>query len=169
MIIGKTRTNQPVECGQEFEDALLDSETSLENIVDKNGHPRFIEGDITIEEIAGVTQTYGKWSLSGTHLLIVLGLSVANATELTANQTLAFVNVPEWIFNKIKPLFASVIASRQALLFYADNFTTQEGGFNVRLGDTGHEKELVIRNGSNITLTANRNTRIDIDYLIDNE
>lgn len=141
----------------------------FENIVDKDSHPRFIEGNIEITTITGVSKTFGKWSLSGSHLLIVLGISVENAVELGSNQTLAYVNVPEWIFNKIKPLFASVIATQEKLLFYADNFTTQEGSFNVRLGDIGHEKELVIRNGAILTLTANRNARIVIDYLIDNE
>lgn len=141
----------------------------FEHIVDKDGHKRFIEGDITMETIAGVTQKYGKWSLSGTHLMIVLSYSADNATEFNVNQTLAYVKVPEWIFDKIAPIFASVIASYDAITYFADNFSTQSSAINVRLGETGHAKELVIRHSGALTLTANRSTRIEIDYLIDNE
>ena len=50
----------------------LENVKVFENIVDKDGHKRFIEGDITFENITGVSKVYGKWSLSGNHLMIVI-------------------------------------------------------------------------------------------------
>lgn len=58
---------------------------AFEDIVDKNGNPRFIEGTITPETISGITFTYCKWSLSGTHLMIVLAGTCKNVT--LANNT----------------------------------------------------------------------------------
>ena len=64
----------------------------FENIVDNQGNTRFIEGDITIQEVSGVSKLFGKWSLSGSHLLIVLALGIANATEIINGTTIAKMN-----------------------------------------------------------------------------
>ena len=113
MIIGKTRTNQPVESSKEFDDKvkylplpatseqggkvlavnsggtgyqLKDPATvnsvDMANIVDADGHNRFIEGNIATEEIEGVTWAYARWSLSGTHLMCVLAGTIEDETAL---------------------------------------------------------------------------------------
>lgn len=75
----------------------------FENIVDKNGNSRFIEGDITLlESVSSIIQTYGKWSLSGSHLIFVVsGRIPANTTIGTL--VLARIELPTWIMNKIIP------------------------------------------------------------------
>lgn len=83
--------------------------SSFERLIDANGNFRFVEGDIEIEEIAGITKTYGKWSLSGTHLMIVLVLNIANATALTFNTLLANLNLPQWIKNKINTITSNIV------------------------------------------------------------
>lgn len=151
------------------EDKTIIAEPSFENIVDKDGHSRFVDGDLETTTIEGITPQYAKWSLSGSHLLIVYAFDIASETTLTSNQTIAFANIPEWIFNKIKPIFAGVIANYEGLPLYADDFSSQSSGFNVRLGDSGKPKSLAIRINAPITLDKNRHGRIAIDYLIDNE
>ena len=77
----------------------------FEEIVDKDAHKRFIEGegDIVLEQ-EGVDFTYAKWSLSGSHLLLVIAGTVEDETVLTSSTT-AIVNfyVPKWIYDKIYP------------------------------------------------------------------
>lgn len=165
MIIGKTRTNQPVEGGQEFEDAVLSSDTSFENIVDKDGHKRFIEGEINGIETTGITYAFGKWSLSGSHLMIILAGQIANETVLTYPQTLAEFDIPAWIHDKLVTLYGNVILEQQKSLFQPSSGTTQSTTF--RLAKLS-ENKLSIYSGS-LTLTADRNFRIDFDLLIDNE
>lgn len=138
----------------------------FENIVDKDGHKRFIEGDITAETISGVTQTYGKWSLSGTHLMIVLGLTIADAITLNNGDVLAVVNLPEWVVSKLSVLFANRIDSKQFLAFGA-NYSSQV--FNVSLNKIAPGNDTKIIKIDNLTLTAERNVRIQLDFLIDTD
>ena len=92
---------------------------ALEDIVDKNGNQRFIEGTITPETISGITFTYCKWSLSGTHLMIVLAGTCENVT-LANNTTFSEINLPGFIMNKIIPLTAQGRVSHATLNNYYD-------------------------------------------------
>ncbi len=76
----------------------------LRNITDDYGNKRFIEGTISVEEQTGLTINYGKWSLSGTHLMFVIAGTVAagNTAEISLKTT--FINLPSWILDKIYPL-----------------------------------------------------------------
>ena len=56
----------------------------IENIYDEDEHKRFIEGDLTLQTIEGVSFSYGKWSLSGTHLMVVIAGSIANETVIAS-------------------------------------------------------------------------------------
>ena len=95
----------------------------FENITDSDGHKRFIEGNIELDEsVTTITKLYGKWSLSGSHLLIVLAFSIVENATLTAGY-IADINLPEWIMDKIYPLFGDNIDFKS---FYA--FTS--GGDN---------------------------------------
>ena len=113
----------------------------MSNIVDSHGNKRFIEGNITMNSINGITQSYGKWSLSGTHLMIVLAGKIASGTTLSGGM-IAPVNVPKYILDKVNyiipgrvdvirqrfPLYtatANVIADK---LFYLDK---QTGNMNI--------------------------------------
>lgn len=135
----------------------------FESIKDKDGHLRFIEGDITIVEKEGVTKTYGKWSLSGSHLLIVLCLQVANATVFTSGEVICRVEIPDWIKDKIIPLSSALINRYQQFWYDADGNSQTA---NILLTKTTN---LIRIATAGITFNADRDCRIAFDLLIDNE
>ena len=144
----------------------FDGDTQLEKIKDASGNLRFIEGDIelngaTIPE--GVTKTYGKWSLSGTHLMIVLAGVVANESVI-GGAIWAYVNLPSWVKDKIVALFGNRVIYKSENL-YADDGTSQA----TTIGLVKEGSDITIRNLQNVTLTANRMFRFAFDLLIDNE
>lgn len=134
----------------------------FENIVDAQGNKRFIEGEINLREsVTQITKLYGKWSLSGTHLLVVLAFSVANETAVNS-QTIANINVPEWVLNKIVPLFSNNVDLKTFKAFASDNSTQDISCFM----DIDNGLRLYL---SNFTATNDRTCRIAFDLLIDNE
>ena len=169
----KTRTNQPVTDYEGLLDEVVAQSDSAgikiyEDIKDKDGHARFIEGDIDISEYlpAGVSKTYGKWSLSGSHLLIVLGLELANATALTNGTYIATINLPSWIKEKIVPLWGGVNINAVNFTCWADDWTSQTLRINL-VKTSGNDINLYA--GGALTLTANRSVRVSYDLLIDND
>ena len=134
---------------------------SCEQIVDANGHNRFIGGDITTFTIAGVEFTYGKWSLSGTHLLVVLCASLEDDAVIPFTQFGQF-ELPKWIADKLIPLYTDVI-SAQSVNAYAQDGTSQ----SMSIYTTKDNRTIKIISGG-LTLTDNRNIRIALDFLIDN-
>jgi len=138
----------------------------FEDIVDKDGHNRFIEGDITMETISGVTQKLGKWSLSGTHLLIVLAGNIEANVTLSPGVTWANINLPQWIKDKIYPMTGSFVARNQ-IIFFDDSLNTQDSYFNLNKNvSTGAIS--IIKVGTNNITTA-KSFRIAFDLLIDND
>lgn len=134
----------------------------LENIKDSSGNLRFIEGDINIEEIEGVTQAYGKWSLSGTHLMVVLAVDIANGVQLVNNSVLAYFSLPSYIFNKIVPLWSTTVTIKN-ILAYAEDFNVQS--FTIVLNKDS--EQMRIRTGVNPLTTSLKHLRIEFDLLID--
>ena len=131
----------------------------FENIVDKDGHKRFIEGDITAT-ISHFNITYGKWALSGTHLLIVVA---GNIETDVASYVDIDINLPAWIFDKIYPI-------AQDIIFNTTYQTYAEGG-------TTATKQLLLKKATS-KLQARLFTslpenypyfRCALDLLIDNE
>ena len=135
---------------------------AFENIVDSEGHVRYIEGALTTPTISGITFTYAKWSLSGTHLMLVLAGNIANGTSYSTT-TFGEVALDSWIMDKIYPIVGTVVIPTSIPMF-ADDYSSQEQGVN--LNKEGNV--LSLRFASN-TLTANRTFRIQFDLLIDNE
>lgn len=133
----------------------------FEKIKDADGHARFIEGDIEIEDIEGVTQVYGKWALSGTHLLIVVAGQIANETVMEYGK-FADINLPQWILDKIYPVYATAL-ERKAFDIYASNGASQE--VTTYLIKSTNKLEIETQ----FTATADRNFRFAFDLLIDNE
>lgn len=80
---------------------------TLDDIVDSQGNKRFIEGDGTPGEISGITTTYCKWSLSGTHLMCVWAGNVPSSANIYANTVMVEFNLPEYIGSKIFPVFGT--------------------------------------------------------------
>ena len=77
--------------------------SNLSDIVDSKGNKRFIEGN-GIADNTKIDSSYCKWSLSGTHLMIVLaGKYIVNSVR---DQTvLAQYDVPSFILDKVYPVW----------------------------------------------------------------
>lgn len=136
----------------------------FENIVDKDGHPRFIEGDITIEATAGFTQSYGKWSLSGTHLMLVVAGSIENSTTWVGGKTLYEVELPQWLLDKIIPAGSQRIENKNYSIFSIDASSAQ----NISTYFSKLNGKLALTLGG-LTTDAKRYFRFTSDLLIDNE
>ena len=149
------------------QEAKVNGLKAFENIVDKDGHKRFIEGDLNLyQNVPNTwTKTYGKWSLSGSHLLIVLGITIPDESASFDGVLCALGGVlPQWIIDKIYTLFSNVVI-RQQIPAYANNFTSQNCIF---LLEKISDENLRIY-ASTPAMTADRNVRIAFDLLIDNE
>lgn len=143
---------------------IKDGATPLfETITDNHGNKRFIEGNITIWPINGITQTYGKWSLSGSHLMIVICIDLENVT--LANDDLAVIDLPVYIRDKITPLWRNQYVDRKSFTMWDDSGSSG-GNINVYLGKGTN---LAIKFQSTATITALNHMRIQFDLLIDNE
>lgn len=141
---------------------LTSAKPIFEEITDKDGHKRFIEGNITTTPIEGVTYKFGKWSLSGSHLLIVLCASIVNETVIPFTQLGQF-DLPQWIADRLVPLYADVISAKTETLYAQDGSGQTMAIYTTKTGNTIK----LISGGS--TLNADRNIRITNDFLIDIE
>ena len=137
--------------------------TIMENIVDANGNKRFIEGEGQTTAITGVTYTYNKWSLSGTHLMIVLAGSVADTTVIPNGYILDISDIPSYIKDKIKTVAAGRVLWT-TVQFTSESLTTQTT--NMILEKSGEYLRIYT---ATLTLNANRSFRVQFDLLIDAE
>lgn len=139
--------------------------TLMSNIVDSHGNKRFVEGTGTLPAIEGLTITYNKWSLSGTHLMLVLCGSIAKNTNLNTGNTIVNYNLPQWVLDKIVPVFANSAIEVIPLSLRANDYTEQK--VNLIIGKTADGVYATL--GDAITLNAGRNFRFQYDLLIDSE
>lgn len=133
--------------------------TLMYNIVDSHGNPRFVEGDISV---AGFTTTYAKWSLSGTHLMIMICGTLASGSTLPAD-TIASINIPSYIGRKINTVAASIIEIKETKAYTA---SFNELILTLQLRKNS-DTNLYIRNSIAKSTEDNRNFRIQFDLLID--
>lgn len=135
----------------------------IDNLVDKNGHERFIEGNIDIlEEVPEITKTYGKWSLSGTHIMFVLAGAIANGTELNG-KTISIIDIPDWIKAKIIPIHSVSVVLQQTLTMYGGTAQT----IQAYLEKNAQGRVSIYFSG--FTANADKTFRVAFDLLIDNE
>lgn len=141
---------------------------AFENIADKDNHKRFIEGNITPSSLSGVTYTYGRWSLSGTHLMIVIAGEIESGASFAGYTNICTIsNLPSWIFNKIYPTFSKFIEVK-AFNFYNADWSKETNPMQVALSK--ESDVLGISNfGGAYTTTKSRGFRFAFDLLIDNE
>ena len=142
------------------------------SLKDSHGNPRFVEGDITMETIAGVTQTYGKWSLSGTHLIIVIAFDIASGVTTPQNALLTRFNLPEFIYSKIEGVWGNAVniintSVREKLLWY-NNPKNLAAIQLYKLSNQAREIE-IRTSGTAITTDADSACRIQFDLLINAE
>lgn len=131
----------------------------IANLVDEDGHPRFIKGTPTDKEVSGVTLAYNKWSLSGTHLLVVVAGSLAQQ-EFAFSSIVELNDLPEWIADKLIPVASDTI-EQQAVVLYGG--TNQTGYFQIRKNAQG----LVYITIAGITTNAAKTFRVQFDLLVD--
>lgn len=136
---------------------------TLDDIVDSQNHKRFIEGDGTPEEITGVTNVYCRWSLSGTHLMLVYAGTMTGTLE---SQDFCVFSVPQWILDKIYPMKSDGFIDKKNMPLYlltADSSTS--GDIYLYKTDEGLKIYLAISfNRSNVY-----GFRAQFDLLIDND
>ena len=137
----------------------------ITTLVDANGNNRFIEGDIELKAISGVEKVYGKWSLSGTHLIIALAITIDDTTVIPSTK-LADMDLPDWIKAKIYDNGSNVVP------YTSFNASVKSGGSgtgnqNIPCSLNKTEADGVYINVSSITMNADRYCRIYFDLLID--
>lgn len=157
------------------EDKTIIAEPQLENIVDKDGHKRFIEGDIDVLEDnlpEGNEVKYAKWSLSGSHLMIVFYEEILQNSYTSAVYPTVFaeIKLPKWILDKIISNNSYYVGapsiSISALASTGSTFETVRCGLRKQ----SDKLELVYDPvGSPITTPHNSSGRLTFDLLIDNE
>lgn len=136
----------------------------FENIVDKDGNKRFIDIVGAVNPLVeGLTGTYCRASLSGTHLLVVLAGTIADESVLTNGMTFATFELPQWIRDKIVPVWSTYI-ERKSVTLWADDWSSQEDNMSISKVSNG----VAIISLTPVTLTKERKFRVQFDLLIDN-
>lgn len=136
----------------------------MEKIIDSSDHSRFIEGDITTGTISGVTFTYAKWSLSGTHLMMVLAGTIESGKHLY-DYEFGKVNLPSWVLSKIYPTVGSLIERKSFDLYKANESTDVTQA--VYLGKSTNYLAIGGSGATQVTTTAEDSFRFQFDLLID--
>ena len=149
------------------EKQLEEAKKPISSLVDESGRNRFLEGDIEFTaDDSDITTVYGKWSLSGSHLLIVLCLSIPNTKTIAGHTICNIDNLPEWVLDKVYPIFSTVVASQVFKAFNTD-YSSQD--MTTFLYKSSSPKRLYIYNAGTFTASKDRTVRIAYDLLIDNE
>ena len=133
-----------------------------ENFNDANGNARFVGGNLSTSAISGITFTYAKWSLSGSHIMFVLCGEIAANTTLNVD-VWASVNLPDYIKSKISGVFASTNIEVKDSRAYYDDWNS----INIQtvLQKTSDGVQILMI--QNPTSSAVAHFRIQYDLLID--
>lgn len=138
----------------------------LENIVDNAGNKRFIEGNVNVPTLEGVTFSYAKWSLSGSHLMIVIAFKIDNETSILSSQQIGEVSIPSWIGNKIYELLPP--SAVVAIDSFVGRISGDKADHSFELDKVSSQSLIVYPYGT-LTATADTGFRIEFDLLIDND
>ena len=164
-VEGDTYFDNNIKINDTSLDCILDANDDpliiCERLEDTNGNLRFVEDDITMENISGVTFSYNKWSLSGSHLMIVIAGTVASGTTLSAEKW-CDLDLPAYVKSKISPVFEAVV-ERQTISAWNSDYTAISLNFWLLKYGEG----LQINQYETPTTTKSYNFRIQFDLLID--
>ena len=138
---------------------------TLDDIVDSQGNKRFIEGNGTVGTVQGLTPTYNKWSLSGTHLMCVLAAHVDIGSHIYNNTTIASFEVPVYIGNKIFPVWNDNI-TRTKLNIWSTGGSLSQIDVYVKYSNNVIS---IVYSGSQYDFSFESNFRFQVDLLIDSE
>lgn len=170
-ITGDASVGGDLEVTGNVSGAKFIGDVAMESIKDASGHNRFIEGNLSLVTIDGVNFTYAKWSLSGSHLLIVLAGTIADTKKFEGYSNIASISssMPQWIKDKIYPTFSSVVDAKNIKIWGSD-WSSEANDFRCGLSKSLDGTVLSLFNlGGDYTVTADRSFRIAFDLLIDNE
>lgn len=135
---------------------------------DVSARPFIVEGDVITSTITDITFTYAKWSLCGTHLMIVIAGVAANDVSFSNNALFGIIYLPDYIMDKIATLTSQGRVSVGQLWSFV-NFNANNIK-NIALSkdeSVGALKSICWGTG---TFTIPTGTfRIQYDLLIDNE
>lgn len=150
------------------QEAEVNGLKAFENIVDKDGHKRFIEGEG--EEMAdypaGFTTTYSKWSLSGNHLMLVLAGTIEASSSINTSQIFKFT-LPQWIYDKLYPSIDPYLDFK-SIPTTSSGFSTTDT-FTVCLVKQINSTEVRITALAKNFAASKTAFRIAFDFIIDNE
>lgn len=140
----------------------------LEDIEDSAGNKRFIEGEgVPTTSITGIEFLYNKWSLSGTHLMIVVVIKATTTVTISSNTHLDSITLPDYIFNKIVPVSDDVVDYKSFNIYdNSGSVVTTCNGFIRKLSTS-----LSLKSGysSSISLSSGKCIRFQFDFLIDDD
>ena len=138
--------------------------SSMERIVDANDNFRFVEGAGVLNLPSGMTVTYNKWSLSGTHLMIVIAGTINPDLPTGQINAVATYTFPDYIKDKIKPLGSNRIAFANITAVDNDYHTYNRSGFITKSVPAG---DIIMYLSSGSTPQYTYLFRIQFDLLID--
>lgn len=148
----------------------------FENIVDKDGHKRFIEGNGTptaVEDnetptaVEGVTFNYAKWSLSGSHLMVVCDIKITAETVLSNNSISVDFTPPKWVLDKLYPSINPYLDAKKIDVRTAGYVVS--GSYLDCYCYINDETDIRISNLAHTAGEADEYVRIEFDFLVDNE
>ena len=85
----------------------IQTQTSIENLVDSKGRNRFIMGSGTPASVSGMTIASTKWVLNGNNLIFeIIGSATKN---IPYNTKICTFNLPSWVASKIMQLSSNVV------------------------------------------------------------
>lgn len=146
----------------------LEEDVVIENIKDEDGHDRFIEGNLALASsgFTGITFNYGRWSLSGTHLMIVVSGVAENNATMQDNLHIASASIPAWIYNKIMPNATNVVDVKDFNVIVASHAMSKYGTITLRK----QNDILRLDNSSGAkSITTGGMFRIQFDLIVDNQ
>lgn len=140
----------------------------LSNVRDSDGNQRFISGNITPNaSLASIEAVYAKWTLSGSHLMIVFMFKVLE--DFTASGTnLGYMDIPSWLYAKIYPMGnTNHIAVTDSLYgYYPNNLSPSAGAIRPYLAKNvgNYRLDMTIEQGN---LEQDKYYRVVFDLVID--
>lgn len=142
----------------------------LEGILDKNGNARFVEGNGVVDP--SVNSTYCKWSLSGTHLMLVSAFYVENGESISQYKTLGSYSMPSWILAKIVTMTGASTGNISAKIIQgmgASAFPVSDEELSTYLQK--QSESLILSNDIAYTNNSGETVyfRVQFDLIIDNE
>lgn len=142
----------------------------LEGILDAQSHNRFIEGELDINPISGVTYNYKKWSLSGSHIMFVVSGIISNGTTIPNAEVITGVELPEWLMNKIYPCgtgnIKDIISYNDFNLVGVNSYSRSNQQFYITKVESANK--IFINKSGSFTASEDTYFRLQFDLLIDN-